>query len=128
MAGTESGESATLEYTPTWAVAVVCFILVSVSILIEHGLHLLAKYLHRKRKTSLLHALNKIKSGINIHRNHYFTLLSITGIPQLSICKRCNIGKWQQSYILFVSRFAAFGIHFFVSDCGSEANFKNMHP
>lgn len=118
MAGPESGESATLEYTPTWAVAVVCFVLVSVSILIEHGLHLLAQVclssllffnaigrlvklfvvnccififyflkicflqcLQRKRKRSLLHALNKIKSGIIIHRNPSFTLFSITGVP-----------------------------------------------
>lgn len=64
MAGTESGESATLEHTPTWAVAAVCFVLVSLSILIEHGLHLLAKFLQRKRKRSLLHALNKIKSDL----------------------------------------------------------------
>lgn len=43
MAGDSAGETATLETTPTWAVASVCFVLLSVSILIEHGLHLLSK-------------------------------------------------------------------------------------
>jgi mlo protein len=33
----------TLETTPTWAVAVVCFILILLSILIEHLLNLLGK-------------------------------------------------------------------------------------
>lgn len=43
MAGEEvSSESTTLESTPTWAVATVCFVLIFISILIEHLLHLLA--------------------------------------------------------------------------------------
>ena len=33
----------TLEETPTWAVAVVCFILVLISIIIEHIIHLIGK-------------------------------------------------------------------------------------
>lgn len=44
MAGeSEEAESASLERTPTWAVATVFLILITVSILIEHALHLLAK-------------------------------------------------------------------------------------
>lgn len=43
MAGSNSSSAITLETTPTWAVAVVCFILITISILIEHALHLLAK-------------------------------------------------------------------------------------
>lgn len=38
MAGEEVKER-TLEETPTWAVAVVCFVLLAISILIEHGIH-----------------------------------------------------------------------------------------
>ena len=41
MAGAEGGQS--LEQTPTWAVAVVCFVLVVVSIIIEHVIHLIGK-------------------------------------------------------------------------------------
>lgn len=121
MAGDSAGETATLETTPTWAVASVCFVLLSVSILIEHGLHLLSKvkiahaficcitlaiqrivqillcnfsvtiieglyatllivmiwifpvqYLGRKRRKSLLQALNKIKSGENFFFLFFF--------------------------------------------------------
>lgn len=65
MAGeSEEGESASLERTPTWAVATVFLILITISVLIEHALHLLAKYLGRKRRKSLLQALNKIKSDL----------------------------------------------------------------
>ena len=32
-----------LEETPTWAVAVVCFVLVAISIIIEHVIHLIGK-------------------------------------------------------------------------------------
>lgn len=41
MAGASGGRS--LEETPTWAVAVVYFVLVSVSIVIEHIIHLTGK-------------------------------------------------------------------------------------
>lgn len=41
MAGSTGGRS--LEQTPTWAVAVVCFILVLISIFIEYIIHLIGK-------------------------------------------------------------------------------------
>lgn len=41
MAVAKGGRS--LEETPTWAVATVCFVLVVVSIIIEHIIHLIAK-------------------------------------------------------------------------------------
>lgn len=41
MAGAKGGRS--LEETPTWAVALVCFVLVVVSIIIEHVIHLIAQ-------------------------------------------------------------------------------------
>lgn len=41
MAGGAAGRS--LEETPTWAVAAVCFVLVLISIIIEHILHLIGK-------------------------------------------------------------------------------------
>lgn len=40
MAG---GGGRSLEQTPTWAVAVVCFVLVAVSIVIEYIIHLIGK-------------------------------------------------------------------------------------
>lgn len=41
MAGASGGRS--LEQTPTWAVAAVCFVLVAISIIIEHIIHLIGK-------------------------------------------------------------------------------------
>lgn len=54
----------TLETTPTWAVATVCFFLIFVSILIEYLLHLIAKYFTKKRRKALLQALDKTKSEL----------------------------------------------------------------
>lgn len=44
MAGATGGRS--LEQTPTWAVAVVCFVLVAVSIAIEYIIHLIGKVIY----------------------------------------------------------------------------------
>ncbi|KAK3022433.1 hypothetical protein RJ639_047663 [Escallonia herrerae] len=60
MAGGEGGRS--LEETPTWAVAIVCFVLVAVSIVIEHIIHLIGKWLKKKHKRALYESLEKVKS------------------------------------------------------------------
>ncbi|RDX62835.1 MLO-like protein 12, partial [Mucuna pruriens] len=52
------------EETPTWAVAVVCFVLLSISIIIEHILHLIEKWLKQKQKRALYESLEKIKSEL----------------------------------------------------------------
>ncbi|KAB2074067.1 hypothetical protein ES319_A07G127700v1 [Gossypium barbadense] len=62
MAGGSGGR--TLEETPTWAVAVVCFALVLISIIIEHILHMIGKWLKNKHKRALYEALEKIKSEL----------------------------------------------------------------
>ncbi|KAK6149956.1 hypothetical protein DH2020_017481 [Rehmannia glutinosa] len=86
MGGDSGEESATtLEHTATWAVATVCFILIAVSILIEHGLHLLAKYFGRKKKISIIHALNKIKSDLML-LGFISLLLTVCERPIANIC------------------------------------------
>lgn len=62
MAGASTGRS--LEETPTWAVAVVCFFLVLISIIIEHVIHLVGKWLKKRHKRALYEALEKIKSEL----------------------------------------------------------------
>ncbi|OIV99339.1 hypothetical protein TanjilG_17149 [Lupinus angustifolius] len=62
MAGGIGGRN--LEQTPTWAVAVVCFVLISISITIEHTIHLIGKWLTKKNKRSLYESLEKIKSEL----------------------------------------------------------------
>lgn len=43
MAGDGGGESQALEHTPTWVLAVVCFIIVLISLVVERSLHRLGK-------------------------------------------------------------------------------------
>lgn len=62
MAGASGGRS--LEETPTWAVAAVCFFFVTISIIIEHIIHLIGKWLTKKHKRALYEALEKIKSEL----------------------------------------------------------------
>ncbi|KAM7277586.1 hypothetical protein ACFE04_004720 [Oxalis oulophora] len=61
MSGDEGGRS--LEETPTWAVAVVCFVLVLISIIIDCIIHLIGKWFKKKNKRALYESLEKIKSG-----------------------------------------------------------------
>ncbi|OVA18109.1 Mlo-related protein [Macleaya cordata] len=63
MAG-GGGTGRSLEQTPTWAVAVVCFALVVISIIIEHIIHLIGKWFTKKNKRALYEALEKIKSEL----------------------------------------------------------------
>ncbi|KAL0289515.1 UNVERIFIED_CONTAM: MLO-like protein 13 [Sesamum calycinum] len=62
MAGGESGRS--FEYTPTWVVAVVCFIIVFISVLAERALHKLGKCFQRKNQEALFEALQKVKEEL----------------------------------------------------------------
>ncbi|XP_022957519.1 MLO-like protein 12 isoform X1 [Cucurbita moschata] len=57
-------EQRTLEDTSTWAVAVVCFFLVVISIFIEHVIHLTGKWLEKKHKPALVEALEKVKAEL----------------------------------------------------------------
>ncbi|KMT07817.1 hypothetical protein BVRB_6g146290 isoform B [Beta vulgaris subsp. vulgaris] len=53
-------ESDDLEFTPTWVVALVCLVIVLISLAAERGLHYLGKCL-KKNQESLYEALQKIK-------------------------------------------------------------------
>uniref|UniRef100_A0A6N2L7M1 MLO-like protein n=1 Tax=Salix viminalis TaxID=40686 RepID=A0A6N2L7M1_SALVM len=83
MAGGSAGRS--LEQTPTWAVAVVCFVLVSVSIIIEFTIHLIEKWLTKKRKRALYEALEKMKSEL-VLLGFISLLLTVGQSPISSIC------------------------------------------
>lgn len=80
MAGSNNSRVITLVTTPTWAIAVVCFILITISILIEHVLHLLAK-----RRKSLIQALNNIKSELML-LGFISLLLNVLQKPIAKIC------------------------------------------
>ncbi|KAJ9684577.1 hypothetical protein PVL29_016848 [Vitis rotundifolia] len=57
-------EERSLEETPTWAVAVVCFVLLAVSILIEHIIHLIGSWLKGRHRRALYESLEKIKAEL----------------------------------------------------------------
>ncbi|KAL5772337.1 hypothetical protein ACOSQ2_012261 [Xanthoceras sorbifolium] len=85
MAEDTTSEGRTLEATPTWALATVCFLLIFTSILIEHLLHLLAKYFNKKRRRSLIQALDKIKSDLMLF-GFISLLLTVSEKPIANIC------------------------------------------
>ncbi|KAL5786837.1 hypothetical protein ACOSP7_003786 [Xanthoceras sorbifolium] len=60
----ESSDSNSLEFTPTWVVAVVCFVIVLISLCAERGLHRLGKWLENKSQDSLFEALQKLKEEL----------------------------------------------------------------
>ncbi|KAH7537395.1 hypothetical protein FEM48_Zijuj03G0087900 [Ziziphus jujuba var. spinosa] len=60
----EKVKERTLEETSTWAVAVVCFVILVISIFIEHLIHLVGEWLTKKKKKALYEALEKIKAEL----------------------------------------------------------------
>ncbi|XVE59800.1 hypothetical protein DITRI_Ditri05aG0075900 [Diplodiscus trichospermus] len=89
MAGESEGRS--LEETPTWAVAVVCFLLVLISIIIEYIIHMIGKWLKKKHKRALYEALEKIKSELMLLG--FISLLLTVGQGSISdICISNKVG------------------------------------
>ncbi|XP_042374751.1 MLO-like protein 6 [Zingiber officinale] len=92
-AGGGGGEgSRSMEETPTWAVAVVCLVLVVISILIEHAIHLLAMWLKKHHKRALYEALEKIKSELMLMG--FISFLLTVGQSSISkICVPMSVGN-----------------------------------
>ncbi|KAG6583493.1 MLO-like protein 6, partial [Cucurbita argyrosperma subsp. sororia] len=83
MAAAGGGKS--LEQTPTWAVAVVCFILLFISIIIEYIIHLIGQWLKKRHKRALFEALEKIKSELML-LGFISLLLTVGQGPISDIC------------------------------------------
>ncbi|KAI5601115.1 hypothetical protein BDE02_01G070200 [Populus trichocarpa] len=62
--GTMAEESKSLQYTPTWVIAAVCFVIVLASIFAERGLHKLGKFLRNTEQDALFEALQKLKEEL----------------------------------------------------------------
>uniref|UniRef100_A0A7N0UES4 MLO-like protein n=2 Tax=Kalanchoe fedtschenkoi TaxID=63787 RepID=A0A7N0UES4_KALFE len=82
----------TLEGTPTWAVAVVCFVLVAISLVIEKLIHHLGHFLKRKNKPALVEALEKIKAELML-LGFISLLLVVLGGPISQICVPQHLGN-----------------------------------
>ncbi|XP_050250169.1 MLO-like protein 12 [Quercus robur] len=80
-----------LERTPTWAVAVVCFVLVVISLFIEHITHIIGKWLKKKHKLTLYEALEKIKTELMI-LGFISLLLIVFQAPITDICIPKSVG------------------------------------
>ncbi|KAK2983441.1 hypothetical protein RJ640_025054 [Escallonia rubra] len=86
------GGDRSLEETPTWAVAVVCFVLVAVSIVIEQVIHITGKWLKRRNKNALIEALEKIKAELML-LGFISLLLTVGQGPISDICVSKAIGN-----------------------------------
>ncbi|KAJ0256778.1 MLO-like protein 2 [Hirschfeldia incana] len=75
----------TLEQTSTWAVAVVCFVLLLISIVLEHSIHKIGTWFKRKHKRALYEALEKIKAELML-MGFISLLLTIGQTPISNIC------------------------------------------
>ncbi|XP_038989561.1 MLO-like protein 1 [Phoenix dactylifera] len=64
MAGGGGESELSLEFTPTWIVAIVCSVIVFISLFFERILHFLGKLLKRKKQKPLFEALQKVKEEL----------------------------------------------------------------
>ncbi|KAJ4970388.1 hypothetical protein NE237_003487 [Protea cynaroides] len=90
MAG-DSSSDRSLEETPTWAVAIVCFVMVLISIIIEHLIHLLGEWFKKKHKRALYQALEKIKAELML-LGFISLLLTVLQGPISKICIPESVG------------------------------------
>lgn len=83
MAGASAGRS--LEQTPTWALATVCFVLIAISIVVERSLHKIEQWFVKKHKRALFESLEKIKSELML-MGFISLLLTVGTTPITQIC------------------------------------------
>lgn len=90
MAGGGGGRD--LPSTPTWAVAVVCAVIVLVSVAMEHGLHKLGHWFHTRQKKAMREALEKIKAELML-MGFISLLLAVGQTPISKICIPAKAGS-----------------------------------
>ncbi|KAF7851365.1 hypothetical protein BT93_L4040 [Corymbia citriodora subsp. variegata] len=94
MAGGSGGEETNLEYTPTWVVALVCSVIVAISLAVERLLHYAGKYLKKKKQKPLFEALLKIKEELML-LGFISLLLTVFQNRINTICiSQHSSGKW----------------------------------
>ncbi|KAK1436994.1 hypothetical protein QVD17_02778 [Tagetes erecta] len=84
MGGFE-GEGTSFEFTPTWVIAAVCTVMVSISLAVERLLHFAGKKLKKEGRKPLFQALQKVKEELML-LGFISLLLSVC---QSSIVKIC---------------------------------------
>ncbi|XP_072963333.1 MLO protein homolog 1-like isoform X3 [Typha angustifolia] len=90
MAGNPGDRS--LKETPTWAVAVVCAVIVIISVMMEHGIHRLGKWFQKRQKKAMSEALEKIKAELML-LGFISLLLTVGQRPISKICIPAKAGS-----------------------------------
>ncbi|CAN6302456.1 unnamed protein product [Urochloa humidicola] len=90
MAGGPGGRD--LPSTPTWAVALVCTVIVLLSVAMEHGLHKLGHWFHTRQKKAMQEALEKIKAELML-MGFISLLLAVGQTPISRICIPTKAGS-----------------------------------
>ncbi|KAI3706391.1 hypothetical protein L6452_24099 [Arctium lappa] len=84
-----------LEFTPTWALGMVCFVFIFLGLLIEHLFHIALHWLKEHRKTALYEAVEKLKAVLML-----LGLMSlILVVTQREISKICIPNKVADSML-----------------------------
>lgn len=81
-----------LEITPSWAVAVVVFVILAISIALEYILHRIGHWLHKNHKNALNDALEKIKDELMI-LGFISLLLTVGQGPISDICIPSKVAR-----------------------------------
>ncbi|KAJ9159953.1 hypothetical protein P3X46_025402 [Hevea brasiliensis] len=81
----DTSKERSLEETSTWAVAVVCLVMIVISIFIEHVIHLIEKWFKKIHKPALVEALEKIKAELML-MGFISLLLTALQSPISNIC------------------------------------------
>ncbi|RWR96405.1 MLO-like protein 12 [Cinnamomum micranthum f. kanehirae] len=92
MVDSSAAGVASLIHTPTWAIAFVCSILITISILVDHALHLLTKFLKTRRRKSLIQALSKVKAELMLF-GFISLMLTVGEQPISKICIPKSVGE-----------------------------------
>jgi mlo protein len=92
MAGESNIKERNLEATSTWAVAVVCAVILTISCILEYLLHLLGHYLKKKNRPALYESLEKVKSELML-MGFISLLLTILQNPITGICVTVDLAK-----------------------------------
>ncbi|KAK4777604.1 hypothetical protein SAY87_017791 [Trapa incisa] len=89
MEAGDGGESRGLEYTPTWIVAGVSFLIILISLCVQRALYRLGKILKHKKQDALYKALEKLKEACYpaklIKAQRHLHLLQCTSSPIMKI-------------------------------------------
>ncbi|KAL0361878.1 UNVERIFIED_CONTAM: MLO-like protein 5 [Sesamum radiatum] len=115
MAGGGSG-SRELDKTPTWAVSLVCGVIVLISIILEKTLHKVGETFHKRKKVSLVEALEKIKAG----KGNNLALSDINFINTITL-------TFVVTMYGTVFRTYDSGIHILTSDVRTKLHRQDLH-